>query len=78
MTKRIEWMTLPEWMGLTAEQHRCLDAYLKEQNAELGIDIDGSHTGGRQLQFEHDPDQLDRDEYIEDMSRGGKRYRVRR
>ena len=78
MTKRIEWMSLPQWMELTAEEHHRLSIYLQTQNAELGIDVAGYHTGGRRLQFEDDPDQKDHDEYIDDMGLGGKRYRERR
>jgi hypothetical protein len=66
-------MTLPQWMGLTAEEHHRLAIYLQEQNAELGIDIDGYHTGGQQLQFEKDDE-----EYLESMSLGGRPYKERR
>jgi hypothetical protein len=71
--KRISWMTLVQWIELTAEQHHRLAVYLQEQNAELGIDINGYHTGGQQLQFEKDDE-----EYREKMSLGGKPYRERR
>jgi hypothetical protein len=68
--KRIEWMTLPQWLALTPEQHHRLVIYLQKQNAELGIDVDGWHTGGAQLQFEKDDA-----EYEEKMSLGGQPYK---
>jgi hypothetical protein len=75
VAKPTYWVSMGQWMGLTIEQHRRLDAYCREMGMELGIDLMGDHTNdiARQDEF-----QKDHDEDVADMSLGGKRYRERR
>jgi hypothetical protein len=71
MSKRIYWIPLIRWMSLTLEEHRELDKFVAARGCELGIDVAGYHTN------ERDEFQKDRDEYVEEMSLGGRRYKVR-
>jgi hypothetical protein len=59
-------------MSLTLEEHRELDLFVNKRGYELGIDVAGFHTN------ERDDCQKDRDEYVEEMSLGGRPYKVRR
>jgi hypothetical protein len=70
--KPIYWITLTRWMSLTLEEHGELDRFVSKRGCELGIDVAGFHTN------ECDEFQKDRDEYIEEMSLGGRPYKVRR
>jgi hypothetical protein len=71
MSKPIYWIPLTRWMSLTLEEHRELDKFVAARGCELGVDILGYHTD------QPDDVQKDHDEYIEDVSLGGRRYRVR-
>jgi hypothetical protein len=73
MSKPIYWIPMTRWMSLTLEEHRELDKFVNAHGCELGIDIAGYHSNEMVL-FEV---QKDRDEYVEEMSLGGRRYRVR-
>jgi hypothetical protein len=71
MSKPIYWIPLTRWMSLTLEEHRELDKFVKARGCEVGVDVAGYHTE------QHDEIQKDRDEYVEEMSLGGRRYKVR-
>jgi hypothetical protein len=72
MSKPIYWIPMTRWMSLTFEEHRALDRFVKKRGYELGIDIAGYHTE------QQDEVQKNRDEYVEEMSLGGRPYKVRR
>jgi hypothetical protein len=72
MSKPIYWLPMSRWMSLTLEEHRELDKFVKAHGYELGIDIAGYHTE------QADEVQKNRDEYVEEMSLGGRPYKVRR
>jgi hypothetical protein len=65
---------MKRWMRLTLDEHQRLNDYVHEMGLELGIDLIGDYYDEK----EQDAFQRDHDEFIEDMSLGGKRYRVKR